>query len=131
MGKETSKIGGFRMTPNHLALECPISLLRWIEQLERCTQPSVEVTIPECLLECREGGLAGAMARGNVLYFKCVAQDWDDFLDVRVARHYEVKTTGNEVNAGIDGCGRGDDLFDPGVRAAYHDHHAVRCIDRQ
>ena len=38
------------------------------------------------------------MARCHVLHFKRVVQGYDDFLDVRITRNYEVKSTGNDVD---------------------------------
>src|SRR5712692_7958953 len=92
---------------------------------ESRTEPSVEVTTAECLLERGKGGLARAVARGNVRYLERVVHGRDNLRDVRVLRDDQVEPTGDEVNARVD-RGRGfDDLVDARVGAADDDHHPV------
>jgi hypothetical protein len=54
------------------------------------------------------------MARCDVLHFKRVVQGCDDFLDVRIIGYYEVKPTGKDADARVDGGRRGNDLVDTG-----------------
>ena len=81
------------------------------------------------LLQRRKGGLVCAVARRDILYFESFAQGRNNPLSVRVARHYEVKAAGDQVDSWVDCAGCFDDPVNAGMRTAHHDHHAVRRID--
>src|SRR5689334_5265069 len=92
-----------------------MSLLRGREDLKPRAESSVKMPIAERPLQRGKGGLAGAVARRDVLHFKGVAQGRNDFLYVRITRHNEVKPAGNDVDARVDGGRRGNGLVDTGM----------------
>lgn len=51
--------------------------------------------IAKCLMEGRESGLAGAVARCHELHSKRVMEGHNNFLDLRIVCHYEVKSARN------------------------------------
>src|SRR5580658_6937630 len=69
------------------------------------------------------------MARRDILYFESVVQGRDNLLDVRVARHHQVKAANDQVDLWVDGASRFHNLVNAGMRAAHHDDHAVGRID--
>src|SRR5260370_41919489 len=79
---------------------------------EAGTQPGVEITIAERLLERCESGLASAVAGCHELHSKRVMQGHNNFLDVRIVCHCEVKSARDHVDAGVDRAGFFDDLVD-------------------
>ena len=87
--------------------------------------------IAEGSLQRREGGLAGAVAGGDVLDFESIMQRGYDLLDVRVASHDEVKATSDEADARVDRAGRLDDSVDTGMRTANHNDHALGRAEGQ
>jgi hypothetical protein len=109
----------------------PLSLLRRRQQLNRCAESRVKIPIAERRLQRRKRGLAGAVARRDVLHFIGVMQGRDDFLYVRIARHNQVEPSSNDVDARIDGRRRGNDLVEPWMGTSHHDRHALRRIDGQ
>src|SRR5437879_8075226 len=91
----------------------------------------MKITITKCLLECREGRLASAVARCHEGHFEGIAQSRDDLLDFLVVGYHQMETAGDEVESWVD-RGRGcDDLVDARMRAAYNDHYAVGRVDRE
>jgi hypothetical protein len=95
------------------------------------TQPGEKITITKCLLQRRESWLAGAVAGCDVVHIERVVQRRDDFLDVCITRHYEVKAAHDQMDARVNRAGRFDDLVNARMGTPNHQHNAVGRFDRQ
>jgi hypothetical protein len=103
-------------TIRQIALVSPESILvRGGTQREGRTQPGEEVTVTKRFLQGRESWFAGAVAGCDVLHIQRFVQRRHDLLDVRIARHYEVKAADDQMDARIDRAGRFDDLVNAGM----------------
>src|SRR6266550_5379757 len=91
-------------------------------------QAGIEITVTKSLLERREGRLAGAVTGRDVRHLELVAQSHDDVLDVRVLRHHQVESAGDEMDARVDRRRRFHNLVDAGMRAADDENDAVGSV---
>src|SRR6201986_5676200 len=74
------------------------SFLRYRKQIDRCTEASVQVVIPECLAESGKCRLAGAVTWCDVFNFIGVMNGGHDFLDLRVTCRHKVKHPSKQVD---------------------------------
>ena len=89
--------------------------VRVIEQVKRCSQASVHITIPERLSERGKCRFSRAVSWCNVLHFERVVQGCGHLLYVRITRHYEVKPTSHDVDVRVYRGRCGNDLVDAGM----------------
>src|SRR3954452_18313905 len=64
-------------------------------------------------------------------HFESILERRHDFRDGVIRRGNQVEAAGDQMDLGIYGCGRLDDLVDPGVRATDHQHNSIRRVDGQ
>ena len=69
------------------------------------------------------------MAGRDVLHLEGVLERRHSLRNGVIRRGEEVEPAGDQVDFGIDGRRRLNDLVDPRVRAAHHKHEAVRGVD--
>src|SRR6476619_603648 len=65
------------------------------------------------------------------LHLESILERGYDFRDGVIRRGNQVEAAGDQMDLGIYGCGRLDDLVDPGVRATDHQHNSIRRVDGQ
>ena len=98
---------------------------------QRAPQTGVEITVAEHLLQGGEGRFAGAVAGGDVIQLVGVMQRVGNLLDDWILRYHQAEPASNKVNVRID-LGRLSNYgLNAGVRAAHHQHQAVRRVDGQ
>src|SRR5258705_1494302 len=115
----------------HRPLAPSLAGVRARPERKRGAETCVKVSISESLLQRREGGLACAMAGSDVLDFERVLERRHRLCDDVVWGEAEMEAADDQTNFRIDGHRRLDDPFDSRVRAADHEHHAVRGINSQ
>lgn len=89
------------------------------------------ITIAKCLLECREGRLASAVARCHEGHIEGIAQSRDYFLDLWSLDTTRWKPPAMKWIRGLIAAAATTILSMPGLRAAHHDHYAVGRVDRE
>src|SRR5712671_662450 len=65
------------------------------------------------------------------LHFESILERRHNFRDGVIRRGNQVEAAGDQMDLGIYGCGRLDDLVDPGVRATDHQHNSIRRVEGQ
>src|SRR5438874_11185409 len=102
-----------------------------LRQLDHASDARIPIIRAPDLLEMREGGLACAMARRELLDVPGIMERRCHLGDLIVRRGGHVEPAQDQMDARVDSSGRLDDLFDARVRATRHQHDSLRRLERQ
>jgi hypothetical protein len=81
-------------------------------EVKRCAKSSVTISIAERPPQRSEGWLSRAVTGRDVFHFEVIAEGCDDLFDVRITRHDEMESAGNDPYARVDAGRRGNNLVD-------------------
>src|SRR5712671_7191610 len=99
-----------------------------LRQLDHAPDACVDVVRAPDLFEVREGRFARAVTGGESLDMPGIVQGRCDFGDLLVGRGGHVEPAEHQIHSRVDSSGSLDDLLDARVRAARHEHDALRSL---